>query len=153
MRVCVSKRLEVCIKTSSTMVGYKNVREGDKVMYNLEHCAKLLFQSTSLKCRDIRVRQKFIISQIPLFWSVQRSSLSWHLTCYRQVSCCPLCLPWQLLLSSRLWLTWLSSQSLLSPSVFWLCFAHLLLLHPLVGPATDWWAVDPTTANKYANDG
>ena len=38
------------------MVGYKNGREGDKVTYNFEHGAKLVFQLTSLKCTDIKVR-------------------------------------------------------------------------------------------------
>jgi len=51
----VSKRLEVRIITNSTMVGYKNGREGDKVMHNFEHGAKCVFQTTSLKCTDIKV--------------------------------------------------------------------------------------------------
>jgi len=66
VKVCVSKRLEVRIITNSTMSGYKNRREGDKVKDNFEHGAKFVFQ-TSLKCTDIKVRHKFIISQIPLF--------------------------------------------------------------------------------------
>jgi len=57
----------VVIISNSTMVGYKNGREGDKVMYNFEHGAKFVFQMMSLKCTDIKFRQKFIISQIPLF--------------------------------------------------------------------------------------
>ena len=63
----MSKRLEVHIITNSTVSGYKNGREGDKVMHNFEHGAKFVFQTTSLKCTDIKVRHKFIISQIPLF--------------------------------------------------------------------------------------
>jgi len=42
-------------------------REGDNVMHNFEHGAKFALQTTSLKCTDIKVRHKFIISQIPLF--------------------------------------------------------------------------------------
>jgi len=33
----VSKRLERHITTNSTMSGYKNGREGDKVMHSFEH--------------------------------------------------------------------------------------------------------------------
>jgi len=35
-------------------------------MHNFEHGAKFVFQTTSLKRTDIKVRHKFIISQIPL---------------------------------------------------------------------------------------
>ena len=63
----MSKRLEVRIIANSTTSGYKNGREGDKVMHNFEHGAKFVFQTTSLKCTDIKVRHKFIVSQIPLF--------------------------------------------------------------------------------------
>ena len=35
------------------MSGYKNGREGDKVMHSFEHGAKFVFQMTSLKCTDI----------------------------------------------------------------------------------------------------
>jgi len=37
----VSHMLKVCIITNSTMAGYKNEKEGDKVMYNFEHGASL----------------------------------------------------------------------------------------------------------------
>ena len=57
----MGKRLEVCIITNSTMLGYKNGREGDKVMHNFEHGAKFVVQTMSLKYTDIKVRQ------IPLF--------------------------------------------------------------------------------------
>jgi len=50
----VSKRLEVRIITNSTMSGYKNGREGDKVMHNFEHGANFVFQTMSLKCTDIK---------------------------------------------------------------------------------------------------
>ena len=49
----MSKRFEVRIITNSTMSGYKNGREGDKVMHSFEHGAKFVFQMTSLKCTDI----------------------------------------------------------------------------------------------------
>ena len=88
------------------------------------------------------------------FWPAQRSSLSCgtHSSsdlCYLCGShslgkflAAPLSLPRQLSLSSRLLLDcWLS----LSPQH---CSAHLLMLHPLVGPAADWQAVDPTAATK-----
>jgi len=51
----VSKRLGVRIITNSTMSVYKNGREGDKVMHNFEHGAKFVFQTTSLKCTDIKL--------------------------------------------------------------------------------------------------
>jgi len=63
----VSKRLEVRIITNCTMSGYKNGKKGDMVMHSFEHGAKFVFQTTSLKCTDIKVRHKFIIFQIPLF--------------------------------------------------------------------------------------
>ena len=63
----MSKRFEVRIITNSTMSGYKNGREGDKVMHSFEHGAKFVFQKTSLKCTDIKVGHQFIISQILLF--------------------------------------------------------------------------------------
>ena len=57
----MSKRLEVRIITSSTMAGYKNGREGDKIMHNFEHGAKFVFQTMSLKCTDVKVRHELII--------------------------------------------------------------------------------------------
>jgi len=63
----VSKRLEVRIIANSTLLGYKNGREGDNVMHSFEHGAKFVFRKTSLKCTDIKVGHKFIISQILLF--------------------------------------------------------------------------------------
>jgi len=36
-------------------------------MHNFEHGAKFVFQTTSLKCTDIKVGHMFTISQIPLF--------------------------------------------------------------------------------------
>jgi len=41
--------------TSSTMAGYKNGREGDKVMYNFEHDAKFILLMTCSKGTDIKV--------------------------------------------------------------------------------------------------
>ena len=57
----MSKRLEVRTITNSTVSGYMNGREGDKVMHNFEHGAKFVVQTMSLTYTDIKVRQ------IPLF--------------------------------------------------------------------------------------
>ena len=89
-----------------------------------------------------------------LFWPAQRSSLSCRThsssdLCYLCGShslgkflAAPLSLPRQLSLSSQLLLDCCLS---LSPQH---CSAHLLMLHPLVGSAADWQAVDPTAATK-----
>ena len=61
--LCKQKVGGTCI-TSSTIPGYKNGREGDKVMYNFEHGAKFMLLMMCLKGTDIKVRRKFIISQI-----------------------------------------------------------------------------------------
>ena len=36
------------------------------IMYNFEHGAELMFQLARLERRDCKVRQKFIVAQIPL---------------------------------------------------------------------------------------
>ena len=52
-RVCVAKRLEIGIRASSTLAWYKNGgRKNDKVVYNFEHGAELVFQLVRLECRD-----------------------------------------------------------------------------------------------------
>ena len=43
----MSKRLEVHILSNSTVAGYKNGREGDKLMHNFEHGSIFMFQTTS----------------------------------------------------------------------------------------------------------
>ena len=62
-RVYVRKRLKIGIRASSTLAWYKNGgRKNDKILYNFEHGAELMFQSARLERRDCKVRQKFIVA-------------------------------------------------------------------------------------------
>ena len=62
-RVCVGKRLKIGIRASSTLARYKNGgRKNDKVVYNFEHGAELVFQSVRLERRDCEVRRKFVVA-------------------------------------------------------------------------------------------
>ena len=64
-RVCVRKRLKIGIRASSTLAWYKNGRrKNNKVMYNFEHCAELLFQSARLEHRDCKVRVRVRVSMV-----------------------------------------------------------------------------------------
>ena len=57
------KRLKIGIRASSTPVWYKNEgRKNDKVMYNFEHGAELMFQSARSERRACKVRQKFVVA-------------------------------------------------------------------------------------------
>ena len=61
--VCVGKKLKIGIRASSTLAWYKNGgRKNDKIMYNFEHGAELMFQSARLERRDCKVRQKFVVA-------------------------------------------------------------------------------------------
>ena len=62
-RVCVCKRLKIGIRGSSTLAWYKNGgRKNDKIMYNFEHGAELMFQLVRVEHRDCKVRQKFVVA-------------------------------------------------------------------------------------------
>ena len=62
-RICVRKRLKIGIGASSTLVWYKNGRtKNDKVVYNYEHGAELMFQLVRLKRRDSKVGQEFMVA-------------------------------------------------------------------------------------------